>query len=508
MDVVITKPLPAPPAWPQVEALPDALQPVAPFNPEALPDALCPFVEDTAARLACPIEFCAGAAMTAAGALIGRAVALAPKTSDNWHEFANLWFAAVGEPSSMKSPAISEMLAPLHALEKDEREAWEPILANYQKDFDRWEIEKRAAAQAMNRAAAAAFKAGEQADLGDLPPEPEKPIRPRIIVSDTTSEALIRVAAGNPRGLLMVRDELAGWLATFNKAGRESDRAFYLEAVSGKNPVTVDRKGDGSLFCDPLALAMIGSIQPGPLRSLVKDANGAGNDGLLQRFGLLLWPDISNEQFTLNDSKPDAAARRLYVDTMRRLRSLEVEGDEPGLLRFTPDARARWQSWYEYEMNELRQGDVPGLLNSHRVKLAGKTVLGIALTCECCDNPRPETVGLQSIERALLWAEILKTHAARLYAPQVTPDVEACRLLASKIQAGKLGTEFHCRDAYRKGWADLTEPETVKKACEHLTALNWLRPADNTKDTGRPPEAFSVNPQVLDTTAGKESFTP
>jgi putative DNA primase/helicase len=499
MNIEISKPLPAPDPWPQLEALPDALQPVMPWDSKALPDALRPYVEDTAARLGCPIEFCAVAAITAAGALIGRAVAIAPKTSDGWHEFPNLWAAAVGEPSSMKSPAINEMLAPLHALERGEREAWEPRLIEYQREFDRWEIEKKAAAQAMNRAAVAAFKTGEQADLGDLPPEPEKPICPRIIVSDTTTEALIRVASGNPRGLLMVRDELAGWLSTFNKAGREADRAFYLETSSGKNPVTVDRKGDGSLFCDPLALAMVGSIQPGPLRSLVKDANGAGNDGLLQRFGLLVWPDISSEKYRLNDTRPDAAARRLYVETMQRLRTLEVqaEDEEPGLLRFTPEARARWQTWYEFEMTELRQGDVPGLLNSHRVKLAGKTLLGLALACECCDNPRPEAVGLQSVERALLWAEILKTHAARLYAPQVSPDVEACRLLASKIQAGELGAEFTRREAYRKGWAGLGEREIVKEACEHLVALNWIRPADNAKDTGRKPDAYTVNPQVL-----------
>jgi|TARA_R110002153_G_scaffold58306_1_gene159929 putative DNA primase/helicase len=498
MNIVISKPLPAPDPWPVPAPLPDALPPVMPYNPDALPDALRPFVEDTTVRLGCPIEFCAVAAITAAGALIGRAVAIAPKTSDGWHEFSNLWAAAVGEPSSMKSPAINEMLAPLHSLERDEREAWEPRLAEYQREFDRWEIEKKAAAQAMNRVAVAAFKTGEQADLGDLPPEPEKPICPRIIVSDTTTEALIRVASGNPRGLLMVRDELAGWLSTFNKAGREADRAFYLETASGKNPVTVDRKGDGSLFCDPLALAMVGSIQPGPLRSLVKDANGAGNDGLLQRFGLLVWPDITSERYRLNDTRPDAAARRLYVETMQRLRTLEVqaEDEEPGLLRFTPKARARWQTWYESEMTELRQGDVPGLLNSHRVKLAGKTVLGIALACECCDTPRPEAVGLQAVERALLWAEILKTHAARLYAPQVSPDVEACRLLGSKIQAGKLGAEFHCREVYRKGWAELGEVETVKKACEHLTALGWIRLADST-GPGRPAEAYTVNPQVL-----------
>ena len=484
--------------WPKPQALPSALPPVAPFDVEALPDALRPFVEDTAARLQCPIEFCAAAAITAAGGLIGRAVGLAPKTSDPWREFPNLWACAVGQPSAMKSPALSEMLAPLHALEAEEREAWQPRLEQYERDLARWEIETKAAKQTMHSEAVKAHKAGEQAELGELPEEPEKPICPRIVVSDATIEAVVRIAAGNPRGLLMVRDELAGWLATFKKAGREADRAFYLEAASGKNSITVDRKGDGSLFADPLALAVVGSIQPGPLHKLVADASESteGNDGLLQRFGLLVWPDLPECEFRVNDAKPDREARLLYVKTMKHLRTIETEWtEEAGLLRFTPEARKLWQGWYEAEMNELRAGDVPDALHAHRVKLAGKTCLGLALICECCDTPEPRAVGLTACKRAIRFTEILKTHAARLYAPQVSPDVEVCRLLVKKIQAGKLGDKFTCRDVYRHGWTGLKQPETIFRVCRRLCDMGWLF-AKETAGEGRPSESYAVNPQL------------
>ena len=63
---------------------------------------------------------------------------------------------------------------------------------------------------------------------------------PRIKVTDATIEAVAAILAGNPRGLLLVRDELAAWLGNLAKYG-EGDRAFFLEAY-GAHPYVVDRR--------------------------------------------------------------------------------------------------------------------------------------------------------------------------------------------------------------------------------------------------------------------------
>jgi len=50
----------------------------------------------------------------------------------------------------------------------------------------------------------------------------------------TSTEALQRLLADNPRGLLHVRDELAGWLGSFDRyGGNGADRSFYLECWNG-----------------------------------------------------------------------------------------------------------------------------------------------------------------------------------------------------------------------------------------------------------------------------------
>lgn len=63
------------------------------------------------------------------------------------------------------------------------------------------------------------------------------------MVNDATVEKLGELLNDNPRGLIQVRDELAGWLAPLDQEGREQDRAFWLECWNGTGPYTSDRIG-------------------------------------------------------------------------------------------------------------------------------------------------------------------------------------------------------------------------------------------------------------------------
>lgn len=91
----------------------------------------------------------------------------------------------------------------------------------------------------------------------------------------------------------MLRDELAGWLYAMDRKGHESDRPFYLEAWNGDGIFNVDRVSRGLLTIPAMCLSVIGGIQPGPLSEYMRAAlrPGAGTDGLMQRFQLIVYPD-------------------------------------------------------------------------------------------------------------------------------------------------------------------------------------------------------------------------
>ena len=97
-------------------------------------------------------------------------------------------------------------------------------------------------------------------------PQPLKPVCKRMVISDTTTEALCLRLKENPQGLLLYRDELAGWIGSFNQYKKSgSDEAHFLSIWSGK-AVRVDRKTDEQfLYVENPNLSIVGGIQPGIL---------------------------------------------------------------------------------------------------------------------------------------------------------------------------------------------------------------------------------------------------
>ena len=136
-----------------------------------------------------------------------------------------------------------------------------------------------------DKAKQAAKKKGEP--LPERPDEkPESPALRRLIMNDATFEALHQIMCDNPSGVLVIRDELTGWLAMLDKQGREGERAFCLQAWNGDTGHTIDRIGRGKIHVPACCMSLFGGIQPGRLRSYLSEAlaDGPANDGLIQRF--------------------------------------------------------------------------------------------------------------------------------------------------------------------------------------------------------------------------------
>ena len=147
-------------------------------------------------------------------------------------------------------------------------------------------------------------------------------------------------------GVLVYRDELHGLLCSMDTQGQEGARGFYLTGYDGNQGHAVDRIGRGESFVPRVCLAMLGGIQPGKVQSYVRDAvaGGAGDDGLLQRFGLTVWPDVHRE-FVYVDRWPDTPAKQAAWAVFERLNQLQPATDSDAQeWRFTPDAQALFDS--------------------------------------------------------------------------------------------------------------------------------------------------------------------
>lgn len=493
-------------AWPDPVPLPDALPRVAPFDPELLPEALRGWVADIAHRMQCPPDFPAVGAVVAISSLIGARAVVAPKARDDWRVVPNLWGLIVGRPGVMKSPALGEVLKPLHRLEATEREQWKQAHDEWTMDSKLAELTTKANEQQAGKLAAK-DKAKARALL--VPVEtPAEPQARRYVVNDSTVEALGEIMEANTWGLLSYRDEIHGLLSSMDREGQEGSRGFYLQAYDGNQGYTVDRIKRGTHYIPRLCLALLGGTQPGKAQSYVRDAvsGGAGDDGLLQRFGLAVWPDVSRE-FQRVDQWPDTPAKQAAWEVFERLNQLQPASETDAQeWRFTSEAQALYWEWVEPFETEIRGEELHPALISHLSKYR-KLVPALALIFAMVDAPNSgNVIHERELLRALEWADYLRTHAERLYAAAVIPETTAANKLLDKIRAGKLCDgdgvlleAFTPRLVAVKHWAGLGTPNAVRKAADLLVDYGWL--ARDVLPTGaaggRPSERYLIHPRLL-----------
>ena len=297
--------------WPDPVPLPHSLLPVAPFDYDMLPNKVRPWVEDVADRMQCPPDFVAVSVVVGLGSVIGRKVTVRPKAADDWSVVPNMWGVCIGPPGVMKSPAQSDGLRPVRLLADKAREMWLLEKAEY----DIRSAAARARTENAKKEAAKLPAKDKDAQIRDLfkprQDDGEEPKLRRYMTTNASVEALGDLLRQNPNGVLIDRDEMLSLLDRLDEEGRADERGFFLSGANGDTPYTFDRIARGlNLHIPAVCISMIGGTQPARISQYLAHLRrgGRGNDGLIQRFGLMVWPDIS-PTWTNIDRKPDREAR-------------------------------------------------------------------------------------------------------------------------------------------------------------------------------------------------------
>ena len=458
------------------EPLPDPLPPVPVLDAALLPASVRDWCADTAEGLNVPLAFTGIPAMVALAGAIGRGIAVAMKEHGRWFERPILWGCVIGRPSSGKSPALAPARAMLERLAGEERKAHEADTRAYEARAMLAEASKSNAKDGIRKAMKSGDTAKAEALAAVAITDDEPPSEPRIVVNDATVEKLGELLNANPRGLVQFRDELAGWLASLDREGREGDRAFWLECWNGTGAFTVDRIGRGTVRIEACAMSILGGMQPGKLGEYVRGAirGGFSDDGLIQRFQLAVYPDVPSS-WRYCDRAPQPRAESRAWATFQRLRTFDPAsiGAESGggcdvpFLRMDGEALGLFIEWQTELMQRLRTGDEPAWLESHLAKypaLVGRLALVLHLADDGQGPIRADTLA-----RALDWCDFLEHHARRIYAPAIDGGVSGAHAILRK--RADLPDGFTARDVYRKGWAGLSDPDAVADAlavlCEH-----------------------------------------
>jgi hypothetical protein len=304
-------------------------------------------------------------------------------------------------------------------------------------------------------------------------------------------------------------DEATGWLRTLDRDGHENDRAFYLEAWNGNGSYTYDRIGRGTLYIKAACVSIFGGIQPGPLAEYLRATvrGGSGDDGLMPRFQLLVYPDDPGGWQNV-DRWPNAQAKDQAFRIFEGLDALNpqaigarvIDEDDLPFLKFAANAQGLFDDWRGDLETKIRAHDEHPVLEAHLSKYRS-LMPSLALLfhlVEVVGGSATGAVSLPAAHMAAGWCDFLEAHARRIYQGVTHHALIAARHLAQRIRAGKLTSPFTPHDVYNKGWTGLSTPEDVERAVEILEDIAWVRSEKiaSGKRGGRPRFHYHLNPRL------------
>lgn len=509
--------------WPAPVDLTPRLHPVPAFDETLFPPVLRPALWDLAYRLQCPPDWPAVAWIVMLGAVVGNRCGIHPKQLDtSWLEVPNFWGAIVAEPSKLKTPTLQAALKPLKEMDREAREEFQRAAHFHEVEAEVLKARKDALKKKLAKAASSGSESVIQKikeELVDLEAT-AAPVARRYMVNDSTVEKLVEILSEKSPGLLVFRDELAGLLMSWEKQGRETDRQFYLEAWNGTSDFSSDRIGRGSHYVARCCISLLGGIQPDKLANYLRQTLHGENDGMIQRFSLLTWPD--SLPFKYVDCVPDHVAQANAADLLRRLAELDPisagavvhGGDQIPAFHFNEPAQAVFIRWLEEWNNHLDTSDESPALVQHLAKYR-KLYPALALLFHLLNvvsgNTPPGPVSQSAAELAKQWCTYFAAHARRLYGYGTNGGSTAT--LAEHLRAGHLqkdgaSSAFSLRDVQRKGWHGLTDKSAIQNALDELMEANWIRemPPPPAAATGRPASpTYETNPAIFSSKQKKAS---
>lgn len=445
-----------------------------PFPLTALPvPILQRFVQEVSAAFQTPHDFAAMGVVSALSGAIGnrRRIHIVGEIFQG----ACLWISIIGRPGTGKSDPVEKALEPISNLH-------EANIKAYLEEKDAYELE---------------LTAWENLKKEDRSDKPQPPTPKRLMVADHTMEGLALDLANNPLGMVLYRDELATWLAGFDKyraAGGGSDRANWLE-IWRSRAIDVSRKtGTRVVYVTRPFVTVIGTIQPNRLQELL----GNMDDGFSDRL-LCVYPISTVSPLPMHGINPSTMkAYREVIETILEQepgedgKALVVELSKPALARFRERARGLDDALRD---DSLAAG-IAGCFAKLRIYASRFTLL-MHQAAAAAGNAEPLRADIEHVEAAWDLVDYLQGHARLVHAAKLS-DPEAQRAShVLDLLARKGWASFTRRQVYMWLPTRFVRPDDADAALKLLCDHGFVRerPMPERTGRGRPPsQVYDVNP--------------
>jgi hypothetical protein len=432
-----------------------------------LPSQLQDYVQAAGEALNVDASFILLPLLSALGSAIGhtRSIQLKP----GFIQPPIIWTGVIGRSGARKSPALENGCFPVTEHERELVRQNKADASDYDEKLAAWEAKGRK----------------------DRGPKPEPKPAQTCMMDDLTLATLADAIQRNPRGVLVRKDELSHWFASFDQYhnAKGSDVSRWLSLHSGFIFGLDRRTDERSYRIFQPRVSLTGGIQPRVLaRVLTEDFF---ERGLPARF-LFAAPPMRPDRWS-EAIIPDRL-RRDVLSLLEELWLLNPEHDandnpRPTLLTLEPDAKEAFVAYY----NECGDATLAADERTEAVwgKLSGYAAR-LALVAQLAANPEATTVTGEVMKAACDLARWFGAEAVRIYASMAeTAEQHETRKLVEFIRSH--GSPVSARDVTHKNWAFRNQPDKAEQALNALVKQGlgqWLdiKP----EGRGRPTRKFQL----------------
>jgi hypothetical protein len=323
-----------------------------------------------------PVEISAVTLLGVVGALIGRMKKIQPKKG--WLESANAFYVIVAASGEGKSPAMKAILNPVYKWEEEKQEEYRHEKAEY-----------------------------EICERDD--PSIDHPNRKRLLINDTTPEALVKVFSENPRGLLWYSDEIVGLILNLDRYSGGNSKHLLMSCYDGA-PIYIDRKVEGTTYIPNPCLSMLGSIQPDVLPEAFSQIDAV--NGLLARttfvFASRERPDFWSEEVVSQES----------TDFLNRYIQETLDDDKPEIISLKDESKEIFVNWVNQRAEAIHlcsKEEQRSVFNKEKSK-ALKLILALHhMQCFADNEEFKSDISPQIVMNALTLTDYLNDHQIQVW---------------------------------------------------------------------------------------------
>jgi hypothetical protein len=297
----------------------EGLVPMFPLPINLFPQPLQEMIEACAKTYCIPPDYWAGAVLAATALGIGTRLQLV----NNYRNYPVIWMVLVGDVSTGKTMPMDFCLNFFKKLDNQSIKKYEEEMADYNRQM------------------------GLSAKDRLMEGSGENPVKPgclQYILNDFTPEALVEAHSVNNRGLMILRDELKGWIDDFGRYNKSGEQSNMLSSWSGV-AMSYNRKGSGVMNINEPFILVCGGMQPDLLPTLAADSRT--ENGFLSRF-CCVYPDNAMKAGYNSELLPDKY-RLFWEDYLTKLVGMTGKIE----LTLSKEAEEKYAKWYDINANVI-----------------------------------------------------------------------------------------------------------------------------------------------------------